>query len=128
MGAPYVAEVEREAAGIDAAVRGMGRSRRRLAPSAPRDRAAAAAVLVAQRGSGDLQRSAPNPQGLRGSTRRALRSQPQVAVGSEVHAQAAALDVVLAHVEQIVGAFNVVTEVKLGCDGRCRQIVDGDDC
>jgi hypothetical protein len=76
---------------------------------------------------GDLQRSAPNPQWLRGSIRRAPGSQPQVAVGSEVHAQAAVLNVMLAHLEQIVGAVNVLTEVKLGCDGRCRQIVDGDD-
>ena len=94
------------------------------------DRAAVRLFLVAHRGSGGggLQRSAPNPQGLRGSIRRAPRSQPQVAVGSEVHAQAAALNVVLAHVEQIVGACNVLTEVKLDCDGRRRQIVDGDDC
>ena len=42
-------------------------------------------------------------RGPDGRTRRASRSQPQVAVGSEVHAQAAALDVVLARVEQIEG-------------------------
>ena len=44
------------------------------------------------------------------------RAQPQVAVGAELDAQAPALDAVVAQLEQVVDAVDVVAEVELGGD------------